>query len=156
MRKITSLFLAFAIISIISCKDEECTETVWYEDSDSDGYGNVQETKIACEKPNGYVANKDDFDDLNQSAYPGAVEICDDGIDNNNNGFKDCEDFSCDGSAACISPEICNDGVDNDGDGFTDCDDFDCNSECNVEICNDGIDNDSDGFTDCDDLDCGC
>ena len=58
------------------------------------------------------------------------AEICNDGIDNDGDGFVDCADFDC-----AESTEIecnCNDGIDNDGDGFTDCDDFDCegNSNC--------------------------
>ena len=84
-----------------------------------------------------------------------AQEICDDGIDNDQDGFTDCDDFDCDGDPACAG-EICDDGIDNDQDGFTDCDDFDCDGDpaCAGEICDDGIDNDQDGFTDCDDFDC--
>ncbi len=52
-----------------------------------------------------------------------AVEICNDGIDNDNDGFIDCADFDC--NSKC--PETnCSDGIDNDSDGFTDCEDNDC------------------------------
>ena len=54
-------------------------------------------------------------------------EICNDGIDNDGDGFTDCDDFDCDSDPNCNN-EICDDGIDNDGDGFTDCEDFDCNS----------------------------
>lgn len=59
------------------------------------------------------------------------VEVCDDGIDNDNDGFTDCEDNDCDSEPNC-QVEICDDGIDNDNDGFTDCDDSDCDSapEC--------------------------
>ena len=53
------------------------------------------------------------------------VEICNDGIDNDNDGFTDCDDNDCMDDALC-DVEICNDGIDNDNDGFTDCDDNDC------------------------------
>jgi hypothetical protein len=90
------------------------------------------------------------------AAHAGQVEICDDGFDNDSNGFADCDDFACTDSPACTDPvEICDDGLDNDSNGFTDCDDFACaDSPACAEICNDGIDNDTNGFTDCDDLAC--
>lgn len=82
------------------------------------------------------------------------TEICGDNIDNDNDGFVDCEDNDCSSSNACN--EICNDGIDNDGDGFTDCDDGDCEdfADCLIERCIDGVDNDGDGLVDCDDPDC--
>ena len=57
-----------------------------------------------------------------------AVEICDDGIDNDDDGFIDCDDFDCLGDPAC-AVEICDDGIDNDDDGFIDCDDLDCTGD---------------------------
>jgi hypothetical protein len=81
--------------------------------------------------------------------------VCDDGTDNDGDGFTDCEDFDCQGDPAC-SEQDCADGVDNDGDGFTDCDDFDCDGDpaCMETVCDDGTDNDGDGYTDCGDNDC--
>ena len=55
------------------------------------------------------------------------VEVCSDGIDNDGDGFTDCEDADCEGDSDCAL-EICNDGIDNDEDGFTDCDDADCDT----------------------------
>ncbi|MCA0132266.1 S8/S53 family peptidase [Winogradskyella alexanderae] len=83
-----------------------------------------------------------------------AVEICNDGIDNDGDGFVDCEDQSCNSSTLC--EEICNDGIDNDGDGFIDCEDANCEEfqDCLIERCIDGVDNDGDGLVDCDDPDC--
>ncbi len=57
------------------------------------------------------------------------VEICNDGIDNDGDGFIDCDDDDCASEPSCV--EICNDGIDNDGDGFIDCDDNDCDSDPN-------------------------
>lgn len=54
------------------------------------------------------------------------VEICNDGIDNDENGFTDCDDFACVESQFCTGETNCNDGIDNDENGFTDCDDFAC------------------------------
>jgi hypothetical protein len=33
--------------------------------------------------------------------YPGADEICFDGIDNDGDGFIDCDDFDCNGNPDC-------------------------------------------------------
>lgn len=53
------------------------------------------------------------------------VEICNNGIDDDGDGFVDCEDFDCLGSIYC-AVEICDNGIDDDGDGFVDCEDLDC------------------------------
>lgn len=109
---------------------------------------------------------------------------CSDGIDNDANGFIDCEDFSCSmgvGITACDgmvenTDALCSDGIDNDDNSFTDCDDFGCSMSSSVtvcgnstsgdpvpvpegpeetdEACSDNGDNDQDGFVDCDDFDC--
>ena len=51
-------------------------ETVWYEDTDGDGYGNVASPLPACDQPTGYVANYDDCDDGNIQTSPNAFEVC--------------------------------------------------------------------------------
>ncbi len=65
-------------------------------------------------------------------------EICDDGIDNDNDGLID---------ENCI--EICNNGIDDDLDGLTDCEDPDCYLAANSG----DSDNDNDGIGDYCDLD---
>jgi len=55
---------------------------------------------------------------------PPAVEVCDDGLDDDLDGLVDCEDSDCAASSLCM--EDCDDGVDNDVDGLTDCLDDDC------------------------------
>lgn len=40
---------------------EPCELTTWYADTDSDGFGNENDTTLACEKPDGYVANNSDL-----------------------------------------------------------------------------------------------
>jgi hypothetical protein len=59
-------------------------------------------------------------------------ENCTDGVDNDEDGFVDCDDLDCADAAECQTPnlekqpivtEICSDGIDNDGDGKIDCKD---------------------------------
>jgi formylglycine-generating enzyme required for sulfatase activity/pimeloyl-ACP methyl ester carboxylesterase len=81
----------------------------------------------------GYTEEQGDCDDGNPAAYPGAAEICDDGVDQD-----------CDGADA-----ICAE-LDRDGDGFTgaqgDCDDGNAAAYPGAEeICGDGVDQDCDG-----------
>ena len=95
---------------------------------------------------------------------------CDDGRDNDSDGFTDCDDQDCTGTPACTqnnvnninninnvtNPEICDNGVDDDGDSLIDCDDPDCATDlaCWLEICDNGIDDNEDNLVDCDDPDC--
>ncbi|MCK8601750.1 MopE-related protein [Desulfoferrobacter suflitae] len=52
----------------------------------------------------GYTENQGDCRDSDKTVYPGAVEICDDGKDNNCNGKTDCDDLqSCAAFAACAN-----------------------------------------------------
>ena len=53
-------------------------------------------------------------------------EICNNGIDDDNDGAIDCEDNACDCNIACITAEICDDEIDNDCDGLIDSFDGDC------------------------------
>jgi hypothetical protein len=109
-----------------------------------------------------------------EEEIPEIETSCTDGIDNDLDGYIDCEDVDCIGDEACsmvalyavVQPEDCTDGVDNDGDGWIDCDDEDCFEDpaCSVRMlygvpmpeqdCTDGLDNDRDGLIDCEDADC--
>ena len=82
----------------------------WYEDADGDSYGNPHRTKIAVEKPAGYVSNGDDCDDTRASIHPGAVEVC-------NNLDDDC-DGQVDEGGVCDQPNTWH--RDQDGDGYGD------------------------------------
>jgi hypothetical protein len=70
-----------------------CETQPWYVDSDGDGYGKPNETKKACEKPDGYVDNADDCDDSDADINPDATEVCD-GVDQNCNGTDDSNESS--------------------------------------------------------------
>jgi hypothetical protein len=134
----------------------------------------------------------------------GSGSTCSDGLDNDCDGFADCDDFSCRtcanprcltnmqvilgrdaGTCTCMAAAedttaSCSDGLDNDCDGFTDCQDFSCVS-CSVTVCQadggiqrgdagfcqcraptentnatcgNGQDDDCNGFTDCNDFSC--
>jgi len=91
-----------------------------------------------------------DCDDFDCPPCDGG-EICDNDIDDDGDGFIDCDDFDC---PPCEGGEICDNEIDDDGDGFIDCDDFDCPPCDGGEICDNDIDDDGDGFIDCDDFDC--
>jgi len=81
--------------------------TIWYADADSDTYGDVAVTTIACDVPLGYVGDNTDCNDTNADINPAASEICN-GLDDNCNGSID-EDLVYDTWYA-----------DADGDGFGD------------------------------------
>jgi cytochrome c peroxidase len=85
-----------------------------------------------------------------------AIGACNDGIDNDGDGFADAGE-----DAGCASPEdtsetahdqLCDDGLDNDGDGLTDWQDADCDG--GVFLCfGDASMGDTDADGTCDDLD---
>jgi len=54
--------------------------------------------------------------------------ICDDGLDDEEDGYADCLDSDCDGVDGCEfgAEQSCRDTFDNDTDGFVDCEDPDC------------------------------
>jgi hypothetical protein len=52
------------------------------------------------------------------------TEICNNGVDDDGDGFIDCSDFDCINTT--LKECNCSDGIDNDNDGFIDEADFDC------------------------------
>ncbi len=90
---------------------------------------------------------------------PGRETNCIDGMDEDNDGLRDCADPDCAGIVQCMPETDCTNGVDDNADGKADCADDDCNGVGACEsgserTCDDGIDNDGDGATDCADPDC--
>ncbi len=129
----------------------------------------------------GFTNCEGDCNDLDLSAFPGASEVCGDGVDNDCDGRVDenvdedgdgtttCEG-DCDDRFASIrpdAPEVCDgfdnncdgridEGYDQDGDLATtcvgDCDDANPNRSPYLrEVCGNGIDDDCDGVVDPDD-----
>lgn len=74
----------------------------------------------------------DDCDDSDAGVFPGALEDCASGIDDDCDGAVDCEDADCVTAPTCV--EDCADGLDNDSDGYTDCADDECWGACGVTV----------------------
>jgi len=112
--------------------DENISNT-YYADNDGDGYGDPNDSIINCSPPTGYTLNNTDCDDDNAAINEAALEIANNGIDEN-----------CDGMDEVI-------GEDADGDGYfsdVDCDDTNANINPGTsEVC-DGIDNNCNGDID--------
>ncbi len=134
--------------------------TVYYLDSDGDGYGEASSSVSSCSTPTGYVSDDSDCDDSDALTYPGATEICD-GADN------DCDGTTDEGFSSTPSTWYADDDGDGHGDpddalerctqpsGYladdSDCDDTDSSvNPAATEYC-DSVDNDCDGTVDEDD-----
>ncbi|MFZ1824013.1 MAG: MopE-related protein [Chitinophagales bacterium] len=152
--------------------DEDAFFTMYFEDADGDGYGNILINTFSCEPVAGYVSDSTDCDDNNNLIHPGALDLCN-GIDENCNGEldEDAEFFtyyfdedgdgfgndiidtiSCsDVSGYSLESGDCDDANNTfNPDAFDDCDGFDQN--CNGLIDEDATyvlfyaDTDGDGF----------
>ena len=66
-------------------ENDAIDQSIWYVDSDGDGYGDETTTLENCTQPSGYVDNADDCNDLEPFAWTGAIDYCD-GIDNDCSG----------------------------------------------------------------------
>ena len=77
------------------CDGEVDEDSFLYMDLDGDGFGNPETGEsVGCEESGGFVANAEDCNDSDPLAWSGAVEICNDGSDND-----------CDGTAnECVFP----------------------------------------------------
>jgi len=112
-----------------------------YADSDGDGYGGQSRLESCSDSvPSGYSSNNNDCNDGDDEVHPGAVEICENGKDDDCTG----------GDQSCGT-------MDNDGDGYiadNDCDDNDPDvNPGQTEIPYNGKDDDCDPATPDDDLD---
>ncbi len=88
---------------------------VRYADADGDGEGDADVAVEVCEEVKGFVATAADCDDLRSDISPLAEELCEDGLDNNCDGFD----------ATCPPPDLSNSAIafvrtlDSDGFGTT-------------------------------------
>ena len=62
-------------------------------DNDNDGYGTGDTTNC--------LYQGEDCNDNDASVYPGAAEVCDDGVDNDCDMTTDCDDRDCDSDPSC-------------------------------------------------------
>ena len=137
--------------------DDAVDAGTWYADGDGDTYGDDGDVTLACDAPDGAVADGGDCDDGDDAVYPGAEELCN-GVDDDCDGTEDNgavggdlwyadndgDGFGDDDSAeeSCEAP----DGAVADG---GDCDDDDGDTFPGApEVCLDGIVNDCDGDED--------
>jgi hypothetical protein len=69
------IFTLILLITFNSCSNDtdSCTKSVWYEDSDNDGFGNPNSSQSSCRQPENYVTNSDDIDDSNANINPNNV-----------------------------------------------------------------------------------
>jgi hypothetical protein len=138
-------------------EDDAVDAPTWYDDGDSDGYGDASDTTDACAQPSGHVSDDTDCDDADDGINPGAAEACD-AIDNDCDGTVDegvTTTYYLDGDAdgygtATTTTEDCSVPS-----GYsavsTDCDDGDDAVYPGAgERCN-GVDDDCDGTVDEDD-----
>ncbi len=89
--------------------DEGATDyRTYYQDSDSDGYGDALYSTLACGTPSGYSEVSTDCNDADPAISPGAIEAC--------NGVDDDCDAVIDSDAPDATPYY----PDDDGDGYGD------------------------------------
>jgi CubicO group peptidase (beta-lactamase class C family) len=107
------------------CEDASCLCLWWHADSDQDGFGDPAVSIRSVSRPEGYVSNKDDCNDAEESINPNAVEICGNRID------EDCTavDRACIPCPNDVIAERCQCGVEAYETGYC-CDGYYQNSPC--------------------------
>lgn len=136
------------------------TTTTWYLDSDGDTYGDSAVTKkldALSPQPTGYVPDHSDCNDADSTISPAAVEIPDDGVDQNCTGsdlfiwYKDNDKDGFGNKIVVVKSEIKPETyIHNSADiaaGLFDCDDSNKSIKPGAdELVDDGLDNDCNGL----------
>ena len=85
---------------------DEGAFTRYYGDVDGDGWGNGEDTTLACRPPEGYVDRDGDCDDFDRAINPDALDICD-GIDNDCDQHIDGLELVVDPQFQCLNQGVC-------------------------------------------------
>jgi len=136
--------------------DDAIDMSIYYADSDGDGFGDADSATWGCSQPTGYVLDDTDCDDGDAGVNPDATETCDD-VDQDCDGLIDDDaadmgdwyaDADGDGygdpadmTTACDAP------ADTVGDA-SDCDDTDSGIHPDATETCDGVDEDCDNVVD--------
>ncbi|WP_416223659.1 DUF6443 domain-containing protein, partial [Tenacibaculum ascidiaceicola] len=106
--------------------------STWYADTDGDSYGDANTTTSACQAPNGYVSNNDDYDDSTNLITNIAPKNYYRDIDNDGYGNLSVKVYQSSAPTGYVTNSLdCNDSnaalhpntkwyADTDGDGFGD------------------------------------
>jgi len=123
------------------CNDRDATLNPGLAEVCNDGKDNdcnnwIDSQDPACEAApckdddgDGWCVEDGDCDDANPDIYPGGIEVCNDGIDQDCSGKDKTKGKGCSRTLKVESEgkgKTCSDGVDNDEDGLLDCADSDC------------------------------
>jgi len=84
--------------------------TMWYADTDADGFGDMASAQEACDQPENHVGDSSDCDDTSDSVHPGADEVCNTADDN-------CNDVVDESATDAVTYYA---DIDGDGEGGTD------------------------------------
>ena len=74
---------------------DEGAGTLYYVDTDGDGFGDDGDTTLSCTTTVGYVAAGGDCDDGDGDTFPGASEVCSDGVVNDCDGAESAATAEC-------------------------------------------------------------
>ena len=150
---------------LITDGSDSADALIWFLDSDSDGFGDVNNQTLACDQPAYHLADGTDCDDNDGATYPGATEYCNN-RDNNCDGDVDDDDdptdsqYADDASTYYLDTDGDNWGLTSNsvhacsqpsgyGSNMGDCDDGDASIHPGAtEECGNGVDDNCDGYAD--------
>ena len=73
-------------------RDSNCDgiiEFIWFADTDGDGFGDASSAVDSCDPGAGWTQDSGDCNDGRNDVYPGAPEVCGDGVENNCDGVAE-------------------------------------------------------------------
>jgi hypothetical protein len=94
---------------------DEGVKSLWYADTDTDGYGDGAVTIEACSAPSGYIGDSTDCDDTRDDVSPAGQEVCD-----KDDTDEDCDKLADDADDSVDVKTTSSFYTDSDGDGYGD------------------------------------